>query len=145
MTTPTRQEIEALVAFLPRLYAEEFSPVKKWSGGTSEAGGPIVMPYPEYEPLVEEFYRAASGECWLDRGYDPEEARKLLADATAVRRADLNTIKTMLTYCVRGERFCDGHWGAMIEEGHIRRLLERLAEISGSWEVGSGEWAMGDA
>jgi len=35
----------------------------------------------------------------------------------------------MLTYCVRGERFGDGDWGAMIEDGHVRRLLERLAEI----------------
>ncbi|MFN8413162.1 MAG: DUF6508 domain-containing protein [Anaerolineales bacterium] len=36
----------------------------------------------------------------------------------------------MLTFCVRGERFSDGHWGAMIEEGYIRRLLERLIEIN---------------
>ena len=34
-----------------------------------------------------------------------------------------------LAYCVRGEHFCDGHWGAMIEGGQIRRLLLRLAEI----------------
>ena len=38
-------------------------------------------------------------------------------------------IKTMLTYCVRGERFGDGHWAAMIEGGHVRRLLERLTEM----------------
>jgi hypothetical protein len=35
----------------------------------------------------------------------------------------------MLTYCVWGERFSDGHWGTMIEKGYIRRLLERLDEI----------------
>ena len=35
----------------------------------------------------------------------------------------------MLTFCVRGERFCDGHWAAMIEGGQVRRLLERLKEI----------------
>ena len=35
----------------------------------------------------------------------------------------------MLTFCVRGERFCDGHWAAMIEGGQVRRLLERLAEL----------------
>jgi hypothetical protein len=38
-------------------------------------------------------------------------------------------IKTMLTFCLRGERFADGHWGEMIEAGHIRRLLERLLVI----------------
>jgi hypothetical protein len=26
-------------------------------------------------------------------------------------------------------RFCDGHWGAMIQEGHVRRLLGRLVQI----------------
>ena len=45
-----------------------------------------------------------------------------------VRRASLDEIRTMLTYCVRGERFCDGRWGAMIQGGHVQRLLERLAE-----------------
>jgi hypothetical protein len=30
---------------------------------------------------------------------------------------------------VRGERFNEGHWGAMIEQGYVRRLLERLAEL----------------
>jgi hypothetical protein len=35
----------------------------------------------------------------------------------------------MLTFCVRGERFSDGHWEEMIEKGYIRRILERLNEI----------------
>jgi hypothetical protein len=43
--------------------------------------------------------------------------------------ASLTQIQSVLTFCVRGERFSDGHWGAMIEKGYIRRLLERLNEI----------------
>jgi hypothetical protein len=43
--------------------------------------------------------------------------------------ASFDKVKTVLTYCVRGERFGEGHWGAMIENGHLRRLLERLAEL----------------
>ena len=35
----------------------------------------------------------------------------------------------MLTYCVRGERFSDGHWEAMVESGVIRSILERLQEL----------------
>jgi hypothetical protein len=31
---------------------------------------------------------------------------------------------------VRGERFCDGHWAAMLEQGHLRRWLERLAAFA---------------
>ena len=50
-------------------------------------------------------------------------------DENAIKTASLSQIKTMLTFCVRGERFSDGHWAQMIEEGHIQRLLERLNAI----------------
>ncbi|RME73290.1 MAG: hypothetical protein D6784_12140 [Chloroflexi bacterium] len=122
---PTSQEIEELVSFLPRLYAAGFSPIKQWHGGPQEG----TMPYPEYEAVVEAFFRAAGKECWIDYSYDPAEAGRMLRDEAFIKTANLEQIKTMLTYCVRGERFSDGHWGAMIEGGYIRRLLLRLAEL----------------
>ena len=64
--TPTSQEIEKLVAFLPLLYEKGFSPVKEWHGGDKDEDGVITMPYPEYEPVVSEFFRVASSECWAD-------------------------------------------------------------------------------
>ena len=126
---PTKQEIEALTAFLPRLYAEGFAPVERWEGLERNADGAISLPYPKYDPLVEEFFRMAASECWMDYGYSPEQASTMLQDAALIKRASLSEIKTMLTFCVRGERFSDGHWEAMIEGGYIRRLLERLNEI----------------
>ena len=127
---PTYLEVMELVAFLPRLYAQGFEPVAKWNGGDEGKDGLIRLPYPEYDPLVEAFYRAAAHDCWLDYGYRPEEAARMLANPELVRSASLPQIKTMLTYCLRGERFSDGHWAEMIQAGHIRRLLERLAEIA---------------
>ena len=124
---PTLQEIEALTAFLPLLYAEGFSPVRKWDGGRQN-DGTFTLPYPDYDPLVEEFYRTVSG-IWLDYEYNPEQAHRMLKDENLVKTASLSQIKIMLTFCVRGERFSDGHWAEMIEQGHIRRLLERLNEI----------------
>jgi hypothetical protein len=53
----------------------------------------------------------------------------MLKDQNGIKTSSLSQIKTMLTFCVRGERFSDGHWAQMIEQGHIRRLLERLNEI----------------
>jgi hypothetical protein len=53
----------------------------------------------------------------------------MLKDEDLIKSAFLSQIKTMLTFCVRDERFSDGHWGEMIEQGYIRRLLERLIEI----------------
>lgn len=126
---PTLQEINKLVAFLPRLYEEGFTPIKRWGGGTTSKDGVFTMPWPEYDEIVEEFFRTASTECWIDYNYRPEEACRMLENDDVLKTADLAQIKTMLTYCVRWERFCDGHWDEMIKGGHVRRLLQRLAEL----------------
>lgn len=125
---PTLQDIEELTAFLPRLYAEGFVPIVSWGGGEKLKDGSYSMHYPNYDSLVEEFFNAVRG-AWLDYEYNPEQAYQMLKDEQAVKTASLLQIKSMLTFCVRGERFSDGHWGAMIEKGYIRRLLERLNEI----------------
>lgn len=121
--------MDDLVSFLPKLHAADFVPVRRWAGGEKRRDGSITMPWPEYDAVVLRFFEAAGQDCWMDFDYVPVEAGRILEDQVLVRRASLDQIKTMLTYCVRGERFCDGHWGAMIEQGHVRRLLERLAEI----------------
>lgn len=126
---PTREQIEALTAFLPRLYAEGFSPIVSWSGGEKQSDGSITLPYPNYNPLVEEFFHRVSSDGWLDHGYDPEQAARMLQDAALLKTASLDQIKTMLTFCVRGERFSEGHWAEMIENGSVRKLLQRLEEI----------------
>lgn len=123
---PTAQEIEELVAFLPQLYAVGFSPIIRWHGGRKEGSEKFTWPWPEYEKRVTEFFHVASNECWFDRHYSPEHARKKLDSPNGVETATLAEIKTMLTFCVRGERFGDGFWGSMIDSGHIRRLLGRL-------------------
>jgi hypothetical protein len=126
---PTLQEIEKLTAFLPRLYSEGFVPVESWGGGEKQKDGSISVPYPNYNPVVEEFFRLVASEGWLDHEYNPEQAYQMLKDENGIKTASLSQIKTMLTFCVRGERFSDGHWGEMIEKGYIRLLLERLNEI----------------
>jgi hypothetical protein len=126
---PTVEEIDALTAFLPRLHAEGFSPVISWDGGEKRKDGSFTVPYPNYNPVVEEFFRTVSSEGWLDYEYNPEQAYQMLKDENLIKTASLPQIRTMLTFCVRGERFSDGHWGEMIEKGYIRRLLERLNEI----------------
>lgn len=125
---PTVQDIEELTAFLPRLYAEGFSPILRWDGGEKLKDGSYSMHYPIYNKVVEEFFDAVRGP-WIDYQYNPERAYQMLQDEQAVKTASLAEIKTMLTFCLRGERFSDGHWAAMIEKGYIRRVLERLNEI----------------
>lgn len=126
---PTFEAMKTLISYLPRLYAEGFSPVKRWDGGEKLKDGSLTLPYPAYDPLVEEFFGRVSSDGWLDHEYDPNRAYAMLRDEQAVRTASLQQIQTMLTFCVRGERFSDGHWAAMIEKGYIRRILERLHTI----------------
>ena len=103
--------------------------MKKWVFEKDETGNKY-FPWPEYEEDVTEFFEAARADCWCDFEYSIEEAHRMLEDDEVIRSADLSKIKTMLTFCVRGERFCDGHWNAMIQEGYIRKLLLRLEELN---------------
>jgi hypothetical protein len=112
------------------LYADGFKPVIRWQGGDQDKDGIYQLPWPEYNPVVEEFYRLVASEFWMDYGYRPEEAAKMLGDDEVIKSASLAQIKTMLTFCLRGERFSDGHWAEMIENGSIRKLLERINDLS---------------
>jgi hypothetical protein len=126
---PNLQQMQALVAFLPRLYADGFKPVIRWQGGDRGSDGAYRLPYPEYDPVVEEFFRMVAGGPWLDYGYIPDEAARMIRDDEFVKSASLAQIKSMLTFCLRGERFADGHWEEMIEGGYVRRILERVKEL----------------
>ena len=126
---PTPNDIEELVAYLPQLYAPDFSPIVKWGGGLNKETGENTFPWPVYAKVVEEFVEAASKDCWADYDYLDRNVHQLLAQEDGLAELDIDGIKSVLTFFVRGERFCDGHWGSMIEAGHVRRLLERLAKL----------------
>ena len=128
--TVTRQQIDELLRFLPLFDVPERTFVESWGGGTETGDGAITMPYPIYPEDVLAFYQLAGRPCWSDYGYRPWEAARMLADEAFIRRATLAEVKTMLTYCVRGERFGDGHWAAMLESGKVVALLKRLRALS---------------
>ena len=123
-----REDIDALVEFLPR-FEEPGRVFAKWGETIKNADGSISLPFPEYDEDVQEFFRLVAEHGWLDYEYKPEEAARMLADGELVGRAGVGQIKTMLTYCLRGERFCDGFWESLLEGGQIVALLRRLKAI----------------
>ena len=125
----TTIEIDELLRFLPLFDVPDRDFVESWGGGEKTESGAITMPYPVYPNDVLEFYRLAGQPCWSDYDYQPREAAQMLEDDAFIRGATLSEVKTMLTYCVRGERFSDGHWAAMLESGRIVALLKRLREL----------------
>ena len=128
----TRDKIDTLLRFLPLFEEPGQSFVTQWAGGETTADGAITMPYPIYTEDVEAFFRLAGDPFWCDYTYNPAEAGKLLDDDAFIARATLDEIKTLLTYCVRGERFCDGHWDAVLRSGRITAILRRLAILKAS-------------
>jgi hypothetical protein len=126
----TRQRIDELLRFLPTLTNPGPDTVPEWHGLDQDpADGVFTMPYPTYPPVVEEFFSLAGQDWWCDFQYVSKQAGEMVRDDDAIRSASLHQIKTMLTFCVRGERFCDGHWGAMVGEGRIGAILRRLSQL----------------
>ena len=127
--TMTTEKMDELLRFLPVFENPDREYVKDWGGGEMTSDGAITVPYPIYYDDVLEFFRLAGQAHWADYGYKPQEAYRMLSDDDAISSASLDQIKTMLTYCVRGERFADGHWAHMLESGRIVALLRRLAKL----------------
>ena len=122
----TPKRVDELLRFLPLFDQAEGGSVASWRGGEKTSDGAITAPVAAYPPDVEEFFRLAGRACWCDWDYDPVEAETMLADDHLVRRATIWQIRTMLTYCVRGERFCEGHWDDVLRSGRVASLLRRL-------------------
>jgi len=118
---PTQADIEALLSYQAQLYPNGVA-IKTY---TLQEGSH----WPVYEPVVSAFYQEVARDCWVDVNYRPT-ADHLLSAPDSIAQATLPQLQSLLTYCVRGERFCDGHWAAMIEQGHVQRILSRLAAFA---------------
>ena len=123
------EEMDELLRFMPLFENPDRAYVREWSGGETTSDGTITVPYPVYCDDVLEFYMLAGQTHWSDFDYNPREAGAMLTDDELIGTASLDDIRTMLTYCVRGERFADGHWAHMLESGRIVAILRRLAVL----------------
>lgn len=116
---PTAAQIDALLAFREALERP----------GRSFCRAAETGPWPIYEPDVAAFFGAAGQPCWSDYDYVPAEQWALLGQPQAIAAADLEGLRSMLTCCVRAERFGDGAWCSLLERGVIQALLARLADL----------------
>ena len=122
----TVSDIDQLLTASAALASLDGRLLEEWGGGNRASDGAIEMPYPVYPEIVEDFFRAAGAEPWSNYNYVPEDAARMVRDRTVIANASLDDIRTMLTWCVRGERFCDGHWAHVLADGTIGSLLARL-------------------
>ncbi len=127
--TMSAEKMDELLQFLPLFENRDREYVKEWGGGEMTADGAVTVPYPIYCDDVLEFFTLAGQAHWADYEYKPQEAYRMLSDDQVISTASLDQIRTMLTYCVRGERFMDGHWAHMLESRRVVALLRRLAVL----------------
>lgn len=137
----TREKIDELLRFLPALANPGPENESKNNGFQKQENGVYTMPYHQYPPVVEEFFRVAAQHCWCDFQYVPSQAGGMLEDDEVISSASLEQIKTLLTYCVRGERFCEGFWSAIIRDGRIGAILLRLSQLRDEVPEGASESA----
>lgn len=82
----------------------------------------------KYHPLVESFCNLAAKACWYSE-YDPITLGEKLKNDTFLEKVNIDEIKEVLTYFICFERFCDGFQARLISDGHISKLLNRLAQL----------------
>ncbi|RAU47862.1 MULTISPECIES: DUF6508 domain-containing protein [unclassified Pseudomonas] len=112
------EDMDELLSFLPRLYP----------------GGIAIKTYtvregtywPEYAEVVTDFFCAVGKDCWTDFDYLNHGAAVMIENPACIAQASLADIQSMLTWCARGERFCDGHHGSVIEKGYVLNVLRRI-------------------
>lgn len=127
--SPNVQDIDMLLAFLPKLYAEGARAFTDDPDEEISQEGVLQIRSPNYSDAVIEFFDAARRPIWNDHDYVSKHAEKVLSDPSKIAVASLQDMKTLLTFCVRGERFCEGHWGDLVQGGQIKSILNRLAEL----------------
>lgn len=83
------------------------------------------------EDFVDDFY-ALEGfadvrydETLVQYGIDASEG----VDCCDVEHASLDLLRACITWCVRGDRFCDGLLGSYAKNGFLDRCLVRLKEL----------------
>jgi len=67
----------------------------------------------------------------MTSNYFPEDVAQYINDDAAIASADIEKIGALITYCVSGECFCDGHLGMMIRNGRIIDMLQRMEQLLG--------------
>lgn len=133
----TRKCIDNVVSFIPKLQSIGTDDIAKWIEPQKAPDGTLRFSLdPKYNPiitsLIEAFYENNFVQPY-DWPHWQADAERLIADPTRLANVSLETCTKLITLHVRGDRFCGGHFGAMVRTGHILAILRRLEKLAESW------------
>lgn len=128
------KDVDAVIRFLPILKRlPKKKVVARWpTMWKNEKGDWVIDTDTEYNPKVESLIGELCEHGFVGSFDWPEwqnYAQRLVRHPELVEKADMRTCIKLLTTHVRKERFCSGHFGEMVEIGHITAILRRLAEL----------------
>jgi len=126
---PRPGQIDELLVFLPVFKAKGYDPFLRQPGLHLALHGGLQATPPEYKPEVIEFFGLIAQDCWLDHDYNPEDVTRKMNDGKSIPSAKFSDLRSMLTWCLRGERFSEGHWGIVITNGSLWKILDRLKTL----------------
>lgn len=106
--------------------------IAKDPSGANPVGAKYVSHYPIYTDAFNAFTDAVYTSDILLQDYvahlDIEFPDKKW-ELVDIEKADMRTLREMLTKCVRAERFGDGRWAWFTKEGYFLTILRRLSEL----------------
>jgi hypothetical protein len=117
------EQLDAVLRFLPKFERPGYV-FGEWRSPKGQ------LPYYAMYDEVMDFFRAIQPILFpFDWSSWQEEAEKYVADPQALETADLLALRKLLTTHVRKDRFVEGHFGRMLESGHITAILIHLKEL----------------
>lgn len=145
LSGPSREDIASFQRFVGAFSKSDFSP-GTWHHAEEVEPGLYAVGWWEASRIVAEWERAIYDRHVIDPNshYMSQEFGERMSryrtDPSVLGEADLVTIRTVLTYIVRGERFCSGHIESMFESGVAQAATRRLSNLDPSGpKGGSGE------
>lgn len=121
---------ERLVAFIPEIEALDSEQVTIWPEQDpvyDEQGRRHITINYRYHPGVDRLLDAMIP--MADHPYDKDLCERLVRNEGALAGASLAEIRQVMTWMVRGERFCWGHFGDVVSDGTALRVLRRLEKL----------------
>jgi len=116
------ENIDAVLHFLPIFEADGFE-FGEWEHNEGS------FPYFNLSDEVARFHQCLYDNNWIfsfDWPKWQDEAERLFDSPELLEKADLETIRKLLTLHARKERFCEGHLSGIFKEGHLTNILRRL-------------------
>lgn len=147
LTAPTVEDGEAVLSLKPifdSLTVEEFRSWNGWEPMDLPEGGQVLhVPYPEYHPVVEQwwnllydtpFYISPYGRLPEDPSSDgvPFSVMGAHFPLEYFENATLAQVRRYMLLCSRGERFCNGHIAGEFEKRVIHASFARLEQLIGN-------------